>query len=180
MRGYVIEFHLYGDDSIAGTAGADTITSLDGNDRIEGFAGNDTIDGGRQDDTLHGGDGADTLIGGEGNDILTGGAGNDTLSGGTGNDVAIFSLARSNYAVSETPVGGLTVHQKTVPKQERNARRRRRCRNRLDAHDPHIRRRVQIRRRAGKNYRVETSSPIDSVRADKIEDRVVASVACQD
>jgi Ca2+-binding RTX toxin-like protein len=61
-------------------------------------------------DTLTGGGGADTLRGLSGDDTLTGGGGIDSLDGGEGNDVAVFSGARSRYAITrDGTTGDLTV-----------------------------------------------------------------------
>lgn len=52
------------------------------------------------DDTLTGSSGNDRLDGGAGNDKLIGGAGNDVLIGGSGIDSAVYSGARSHYAIT--------------------------------------------------------------------------------
>ncbi|HEX2827759.1 MAG TPA: FG-GAP-like repeat-containing protein [Burkholderiales bacterium] len=65
-----------------------------GNDRPNLMIGNEQanrLDGATGDDTLSGKDGDDTLIGG---------AGNDTLDGGVGEDVAVYTQARSAYAIT--------------------------------------------------------------------------------
>lgn len=50
-------------------------------------------------DRLEGNAGSDLLHGGDGNDVLMGGGGNDLLAGGAGVDTAVFSGARSQYAL---------------------------------------------------------------------------------
>lgn len=52
------------------------------------------------DDTLIGSAGQDRLDGGAGNDTLVGGAGDDALVGGSGLDSAVYSGARSHYAIT--------------------------------------------------------------------------------
>lgn len=84
----------------------------DGNDEIYGTNGNDILSGENGDDMLYASGGVDTLIGGDGNDEMygrsgndqfTGGAGHDLIDGGTGSgDVAVFSLARAAYTVSQS------------------------------------------------------------------------------
>lgn len=56
--------------------------------------------GGSDDDIITGNAIANTLNGGGGNDTLIGGGGNDILIGGPGNDIAVYSGARSSYAIS--------------------------------------------------------------------------------
>ncbi|HEY0838525.1 MAG TPA: FG-GAP-like repeat-containing protein [Azospirillum sp.] len=59
-----------------------------------------SVVGGSGSDSLTGSAGSDMLSGGAGNDTLSGGAGSDVLDGGSGVDTAVFSGARSEYAVT--------------------------------------------------------------------------------
>ncbi|MEM6665859.1 MAG: calcium-binding protein, partial [Pseudomonadota bacterium] len=59
---------------------------------ISGFGGDDTIDGRG---------GGDQLFGEGGNDRLIGGTGDDDIDGGRGIDTAVYSGARSDYAISD-------------------------------------------------------------------------------
>ncbi|MCB2076773.1 MAG: cadherin-like domain-containing protein [Novosphingobium sp.] len=86
-----------------------SITADQGNQEIYGYVGRDTLDGGSGSDKLFGGDNRDTLIGGAGNDHLHGEAGNDTLIGGTGKDIGYFAGNHTQYSITSTPVGDLTV-----------------------------------------------------------------------
>jgi hypothetical protein len=45
------------------------------------------------------------LTGSTGNDALTGSTGSDTIDGGAGVDTAVYSLSRSNFALSKTSTG---------------------------------------------------------------------------
>ncbi|MGE0717028.1 MAG: M10 family metallopeptidase C-terminal domain-containing protein [Alphaproteobacteria bacterium] len=65
-----------------------------------GGGGGDRITGNEKANRLTGNGGADTIDGGLGDDTLVGGAGNDSLIGGAGSDTAVFSGARSSYAVA--------------------------------------------------------------------------------
>ncbi len=65
----------------------------------------EVIDGTEDADLLAGGNGSDCLFGGNGHDSLNGGAGADSLSGGAGVDTAIFSGARSDYAMAKSGGG---------------------------------------------------------------------------
>ena len=46
-----------------------------------------------------------TFTGSTGNDSLTGSAGNDSIDGGAGVDTAVYSISRSNFALSKTSTG---------------------------------------------------------------------------
>ena len=46
-----------------------------------------------------------TFTGNSGKDSLTGGSGNDIIDGGTGVDTAVYSISRSNFALSRTSTG---------------------------------------------------------------------------
>ncbi|QFU15747.1 glycoside hydrolase family 113 [Microvirga thermotolerans] len=67
------------------------------------------LDGGYHNDTLVGAGGDDTLWGGAGDDRLNGGAGNDVLDGSTGTNTAVFSGAKSAYALARNADGTVTV-----------------------------------------------------------------------
>lgn len=73
----------------------------------------DLLTGSAASETISGGAGDDASNGGAGNDNLIGGAGNDAIDGGDGSDTAIFSGARSNYAVGFA--GGVTTITDTRP-----------------------------------------------------------------
>jgi subtilisin-like proprotein convertase family protein len=90
--GSVIEV-AYGGD------GNDTILANAADNRLFGGHGNDVVGGAAGQDELYGGDGNDRLYGGDGDDTLDPGNGNDTLDGGVGFDTAVFSGARSAYAI---------------------------------------------------------------------------------
>lgn len=74
-----------GDDVLTGTANPDTLNALAGNDRIDGGAGDDSLDGG---------------------------AGADFIDGGAGNDTALFPLPRTDYLLSRSAAGVVTVTDK--------------------------------------------------------------------
>ena len=56
-------------------------------------------------ENANGGSGSDVLTGNDVSNRLTGGAGNDNLYGGGGVDTAVYSAARSKYAVYQTSNG---------------------------------------------------------------------------
>jgi len=74
-----------------------------------GMTDNAWVRGGSGNDTITGGDGADVLIGGAGDDVIAGGAGNDALYGGEGADTAVFSGDRSDYTISISSNGTVTL-----------------------------------------------------------------------
>jgi hypothetical protein len=82
---------------------ADIQASITGNNNAN------TLNGGAGNDFLSGLGGNDTLNGNAGNDILFGGLGNDTLNGGTGTDVAYFTGRETQYTVTGTLPGAVTV-----------------------------------------------------------------------
>ena len=62
--------------------------------------------------TAHDGTGnalANRLTGNDEDNVLEGGAGNDTIDGGGGSNVAVFSAARTQYAISHSGNGGYAV-----------------------------------------------------------------------
>ncbi|MEP6791201.1 MAG: DUF4214 domain-containing protein, partial [Ramlibacter sp.] len=61
-----------------------------------------------------GGSGADTLTGGTGKDFFTGGGGNDVLDGSGGLDTSVYTGARSQYTVTGTLAGGISVSDSVV------------------------------------------------------------------
>jgi hypothetical protein len=76
---------------------------------VTGSSGNNTLTGGAGNDFLSGLGGNDTLNGLGGNDILFGGTGNDTIDGGTGTDVAWFAGRETQYTITGTLPGPVTV-----------------------------------------------------------------------
>jgi len=86
--------------SYAGYSGVDIASGSTGADVLYGYAGNDSLSGGA---------GKDTLDGGDGNDTLQGGAGNDTIVGGAGSDIAVFEQVRSNYSLTTSSSGVVTI-----------------------------------------------------------------------
>jgi hypothetical protein len=98
-----------------GDAQGDTLLGIENvggsglGDRLLGDGGPNQLLGETGDDQLDGRGGDDYLAGGFGNDVLTGGAGDDLIFGNNDNsptdeDTAVFSGARSDYAVTQ-PVG---------------------------------------------------------------------------
>jgi Ca2+-binding RTX toxin-like protein len=87
-----------------GSAGIVTshVVKLDASADTDGRA---FLGGGSNNDILRGGRGDDELVGFAGDDILTGGAGKNTLYGYDGFDTAVFSGARSDYAISYSSDG---------------------------------------------------------------------------
>ena len=94
---------------LSGTATADILDGGIGHDRLDGSHGDDELSGGEGDDTLIGGMGDDILSGGAGDDQLQTGEGDDQVVGGTGTDTAVFDGPRSNYTVTASPDGTVTV-----------------------------------------------------------------------
>jgi hypothetical protein len=76
---------------------------------VTGSNGNNTLTGGAGNDFLSGQGGNDTLNGLGGNDILFGGTGNDTLDGGANTDVAYFAGRETQYTITGTLPGPVTV-----------------------------------------------------------------------
>jgi serralysin len=74
-------------------------------ENADGSAYNDFLIGNTANNQLNGLGGHDSILGGTGHDTLFGGIGSDTLHGGAGQDVAVFSGARSSYAVSQIGSG---------------------------------------------------------------------------
>jgi len=74
-----------------------------------GSAVGDLIIGGVLNNIIQGGGGNDVLDGRAGNDTLTGGIGNDSLIGGDGTDTVVFTGPRSNYTVTWSATGPITV-----------------------------------------------------------------------
>jgi Ca2+-binding RTX toxin-like protein len=125
-----------GDNWFRGEAGSDTIQGGLGRDVVsyrtstagvvldlasgvaqDGLGGTDSLSGienvvgsATAGDTLRGNADANSLNGYGGDDVLEGRGGNDTLIGDVGNDTAVFSGARSRYAVTRNgTTGELTV-----------------------------------------------------------------------
>jgi Ca2+-binding RTX toxin-like protein len=69
------------------------------------FAGGDSISGSNVNDVLWGYGGDDGIYGRGGADALVGGAGSDVLDGGDGLDTALYSGAKTDYAVTRTTNG---------------------------------------------------------------------------
>ncbi len=67
---------------------------------VGGLTGNVAIAIGAVIESAIGGSGSDQLIGNSGDNTLTGGLGSDVIDGGLGTDTAVFSGARSAYAIS--------------------------------------------------------------------------------
>ena len=89
---------------------------IDSNAIIEnviGGDGADTLSGNSADNVIRGMRGNDLLIGQAGDDRLIGSAGNDVIQGGYGEDTAVFSGAKSNYAVLTQASGTTIVFDKT-------------------------------------------------------------------
>ena len=65
--------------------------------------------GGSGGDTIIGNSANNALTGGTGNDTITGGSGNDTIDGGLGTNTAVYSGAKSAYAISVLGNGNVQV-----------------------------------------------------------------------
>ena len=98
--------------SFADSAGGVTASLLagtatgDGNDTLNNIT---NLIGSSFNDLLIGDGNANTISGGAGNDILWGMGGNDTLDGGAGTDTAYFSGRESQYVITGTLPGAVTV-----------------------------------------------------------------------
>ena len=100
-----------------------TFTDFNGDGKADeayqrGTDGADTLVGGSVNDRIDGGGGNDTITSAAGGDVITGGAGDDSIDGGDdgtdtlGNplvDVAVYSGNYSNYTVSRSVSGVVTV-----------------------------------------------------------------------
>jgi Ca2+-binding RTX toxin-like protein len=95
--------------SIANGVEIENASSAGGNDFLIGNEQNNLLQSSAGDDFLHGSTGNDTLQGGNGADELVGGRGNDSLDGGAQNDVAIFSGSCSEYDITRSSTGEITV-----------------------------------------------------------------------
>ncbi len=86
-------------------------TSLGGTLRNAIAYGTNFVEGstGTGNDVLIGNDGANLLRSGAGNDTLTGGSGDDVLIGDAGEDTGVYSGRESDYTVTTTKAGTVTV-----------------------------------------------------------------------
>lgn len=73
------------------------------------YSGNDTFTGSSGNDVINGYAGDDTINAGAGNDIIRPGNGDDTVDGGAGIDTVFLGHARSNYTITGSVNGTMTV-----------------------------------------------------------------------
>lgn len=97
--------------SVVRTSGVKAVNfyTYSGSQQLHGSVDDDILDAGSGSDVLHGRGGDDRLFGGFGNDFLYGGLGNDTLDGQEDFDVAVFSGVSTQYRLSTSSTGVITI-----------------------------------------------------------------------